>query len=300
VAQEIEAAAVDGAAAFLRRKPKHALPLGSPCPNCATPLEGPWCHVCGQSAEDYHRSILRLTAEAVGGLFEVDGRLWRTLPDLFFNPARLTRSYLDGHRAPQAPPFRTFLIVVVLAFLAMGATENSHAPPAAHALSEASMIDHEPAMVNITGSKSEKALSVWLTTRIKAAMANQATFGAVITNWAQRLVILALPISAVLLGLMFFWRRGVFMFDHLIFSMHSLSFQGLLLAATVLLSQVSSAAGWLVLASPTHLFFHLKGTYRLGVFGTLIRMLLLFIGSAVGFAVIVVALLLIGLYEIGG
>ena len=31
-------------------------------------------------------------------------------------------------------------------------------------------------------------------------------------------------------ALMFFWRRGVYMFDHLIFSMHSLSFQGLLVA----------------------------------------------------------------------
>ena len=55
-------------------------------------------------------------------------------------------------------------------------------------------------------------------------------FESVLTEWAQRLAVLALPMSAALLGLMFFWRRGVYMFDHLIFSMHSLSFQGLLVA----------------------------------------------------------------------
>src|SRR5690348_1239433 len=117
MALELEAAATDSLGAFLRRRPKHALPVGSPCPNCATTLQGPWCHACGQSAEDFHRSLWRLMVEALGGVFEFDSRLWRTLPNLILRPARLTRQYLDGHRAPQAPPFRTFLIVVVLVFL---------------------------------------------------------------------------------------------------------------------------------------------------------------------------------------
>ena len=59
-------------------------------------------------------------AKTIEGVFELDSRLWRTLPDLVLHPARLTRRYLDGHRVAQIPPFRLFLIVVVLVFLAAG------------------------------------------------------------------------------------------------------------------------------------------------------------------------------------
>ena len=297
MAQEIEAAAADGAASFLRRKPKHALPPGSPCPNCATALQGPWCHACGQSAEDFHRSLPRLAAEAVEGLFELDGRLWKTLPNLLFRPARLTRDYLDGHRAPQAPPFRLFLIVVVLVFLAAGTGgkqgqfhfgKPGAPPPTVHT-----------DVFEDGGSPTGKAINAWLTSRANFALAHEDAFGNVLQTWAQRLAILALPISAILLGLLFFWRRKVYMFDHLIFSMHSLSFQGLLLSTVLAAETVSGWFGALALASPVHLFVHLKGVYRLSTFGTLVRMLLLFVGSLIGFAVIMVGLVLIGLYEVG-
>jgi hypothetical protein len=299
VAQEIEAGASDGVAAFLRRRPRHALAVGAPCPNCGTPLEGPWCHACGQSSEDYHRSLPRLIAEAVGGLFELDSRVWRTMPDLFRNPARLTRNYLDGHRAPQAPPFRMFLIVVVLVFLAASLGENTHTKVAV-ARPTAETEEIKDFGINITGTRAEKQLKEWLKSHAAAAMAHPEAFDATLQTWAQRMAVLALPISAVLLGMLFVFRRGVYMFDHLIFSMHSLSFQGLLLSAILLLGKVWDSAGWLVLASPTHLFFHMRGTYGLGTFGTLLRMVLLFVGSAIGLGLVMVGLLLIGLYEVGG
>lgn len=293
---EVEAAAADGAASFLRRKPKHTLPLGSPCPNCATPLQGPWCHRCGQAAEDFHRSLVRLAGEAVEGLFELDGRLWRTMPDLLFRPARLTREYLAGHRAPQAPPFRTFLIVVVVVFFTAGLGQAMRFIPQAP--------DGKPYTVHSDFGLGDSApemrrINAWIDQKANYALAHPDAFQTQITTWAQRLSILALPLSAALLGALFVFRRGVYMFDHLIFSMHSLSFQGLLLSTILVLEQLWSGFGWLILASPAHLFFHLKGAYRLGFFGTLVRMLLLFIGSSIGFAVILAGLVLIGLYEVG-
>src|SRR5215472_15768452 len=101
------------------RTPKHALPLGAPCPNCSAALAGPWCQACGQSSDDFHRSLRKLVGEALEGVFEVDSRLWRTLPDLVLKPSRLTRRYLDGQRVAQIPPFRMFLIAVVIVFLAV-------------------------------------------------------------------------------------------------------------------------------------------------------------------------------------
>jgi hypothetical protein len=298
VAHEIDAAALDSVKAVLgRRASRHALPVGAPCPNCQTPLAGPWCHACGQSSDDHHRSLWRLTVEAIGGVFELDSRLWRTLPDLCLRPARLTRDYLDGHRVSQVPPFRLFLVVVVLVFLVAGLGPRDKTTmnlgPAGAAMPSDSAVKRD------LGSGEQAQLINWLTTRLQAAGKNPQRFEASLSQWAQRMAILTLPMSAALLGLMFFWRRGTYLFDHLIFSMHSLSFQGLLLSASMLLGQVNGAFELMLLASPVHLFLHLKGTYRLGVFGTLARMFGLLVGSLIGFAFAFVDLIVIGLYEIG-
>ena len=304
MAQEFEAAALDSVQPALdRRAPSHALPIGAPCPNCETPLAGPWCHACGQPAEDYHRSLVKLSREAIDGLFDLDGRLWRTLPYLCLRPARLTRAFLDGHRIGQIPPFRLFLIVVVLVFLAAGLE------PAGQAGGSAQRPDGGGRSEDGVGHRlqagpvaraTNDARGTWVTARLKQAAKNPQAFEATLTEWAQRLAVLALPLSAALLGLMFFWRRGVYMFDHLIFSMHSLSFQGMLLAIII---AGSLASGWfelLWLAAPVHLFAHLKGTYGLGVFGTLWRMAVLLVGSAALFLVALGGLVMIGLAEVGG
>ena len=40
------------------------------------------------------------------------------MPQLSARPGKLTRDYLDGHRAAQIPPFRLFLVVLVMVFFA--------------------------------------------------------------------------------------------------------------------------------------------------------------------------------------
>jgi len=81
-------------------------------------LQGPYCHACGQNADSHKRSILRLTGEVIESLFELDGRLARTLPDLFLRPGRLARDYMEGRIARHVPPFRTFLVALLLFILA--------------------------------------------------------------------------------------------------------------------------------------------------------------------------------------
>jgi hypothetical protein len=266
------------------------------CLNCGARLAGPWCHACGQSADDYHRSILRLARETLDSAFDLDSRLWRTLPALCLRPAQLTRRFLDGHRVGQIPPLRMFLVVVVLLFLVAGlgpggkTTFNFGGQTGGK--SKAGVVFR---IVPLGGAEAD----AWFKTKLQAAAKNPGRFEASLVTWAQRLAVLTLPMSALLLGAMFFWRRGVYMFDHLIFSMHSLSFQGLLVSATMLGEMVSGWFGLLILAAPAHLFVHLKGTYRLGVFGTLARMAGLFAGSVVGFMLIFTGLVMIGLYEVG-
>ena len=61
--------------------------------------------------------------------------------------------------------------------------------------------------------------------------------------------ILMLPIAALMLSVLFVFKKGVYVFDHLIFSMHSLAFQGLLLSVGLRCSACGRPAGrWLLLA----------------------------------------------------
>ncbi|MDG5496554.1 DUF3667 domain-containing protein [Niveispirillum sp. BGYR6] len=95
-------------------------------------------------------------------------------------------------------------------------------------------------------------------------------------NTAYKFSWMLIPISLPFLWLLFFWRRDVVMYDHAIFALYSLSFMSLLFIALSLL--LKSDSGWassltniLLLAPPVHMFFHLKGTYALGVGGALWR-----------------------------
>lgn len=102
---------------MLRRKQRHVPPIGTPCANCRTELQGPFCHACGQGADNNKRSILKLLWEAVKDFFSWDGRFIRTVPTLFFRPGRLARDYLEGRIARHVPAFRLFLIALVVFIL---------------------------------------------------------------------------------------------------------------------------------------------------------------------------------------
>jgi hypothetical protein len=306
----LEAVSADTIAHETARASKHSLPIGTPCPNCHTALAGPWCYACGQRGEKYHRSIWRLTWEAVEGLTDLDGRLWQTFPRLVARPGRLTRDYLDGHRATQVPPFRIFLIVVLLVFFTGGLDLRANrtninlatldSPEVQKNVSPADRADMQKTMDTLKAEFSKPKPSAnprekWLRAQLVKAMNNQEAYKAAIAEWAERFAILMLPIAAIMLTVLFVFKKGVYVFDHLIFSMHSLSFQGLLLSVVFALGLVTTWGPWLLFLSPIHLFVHMRGTYRISWYGTLIRMFLLFIGSAWAFGFLILGLLLVGL-----
>lgn len=113
-AADMEAATADSAETFVRRKQKPFPHKGEPCKNCGTPLEGWYCYSCGQNADTHHRSILHLIWETIEGMFHLDGRLANTLPLLFFKPGKLAKDLMEGRIARHTPPFRTFLVALLL------------------------------------------------------------------------------------------------------------------------------------------------------------------------------------------
>lgn len=270
MAREFEIIGAGALGALLHRKAKHAPPEGAACANCGTTLTGPYCHVCGQDADSHHRSILHLAWEGIEGLTHLDGRLARTLPLLLFQPGRLARDHLEGRRARHVPPFRLFLICLLVFMFVLESlfhqarttvpdgsvrlpaqASASGAPPGAKAPAAPSSAakdtdDKDVVDVDIETDGGDKsrvkvqslnhsahrnaALRNWLLPRIKRAVANREYYGMVLFTWAHRLAILLLPILAGLLALTYVRRRQFFIYDHLIVAMQFLSFEFLIFA----------------------------------------------------------------------
>lgn len=87
------------------------------CLNCGTALIGPHCHACGQKARA-HRTLSAFGHDILHSVLHFDGKIWRTLPMLFWKPGELTRRYVHGERAKFVSPLAMFLFTVFLTFAA--------------------------------------------------------------------------------------------------------------------------------------------------------------------------------------
>lgn len=87
------------------------------CLNCGTMLLGAHCHACGQKG-DVHRTLGAFGHDILHSVLHFDGKIWRTLPMLFWNPGVLTRRYVHGERAKFVSPLALFLFTVFLTFAA--------------------------------------------------------------------------------------------------------------------------------------------------------------------------------------
>jgi Protein of unknown function (DUF3667) len=117
---------------------------------------------------------------------------------------------------------------------------------------------------------------------------------------AYKFSFLLVPISLPFIALLFLWRRGVTLFDHVVFSLYSLSFMSALFIAVTLLSRagdwVETVIGFmLTLIPPAHMYFHLKGTYALGWWSALWRTMFLLLFVVLAAALFAVSILVLGL-----
>jgi hypothetical protein len=95
------------------------------CLNCGAPLEGPFCHQCGQHAH-VHRTLTAFFHDFAHGVLHFEGKIWRTLPLLVWKPGELTRRYIEGQRARFVSPIALFLFTVFLMFGVLSLTGNAN------------------------------------------------------------------------------------------------------------------------------------------------------------------------------
>ena len=85
------------------------------CLNCGADVSGAFCTSCGQKLH-LHRTLGEFWHDLAHSVFHFDGKIWRTLPLLAWNPGHLTRRYIHGERAKFVSPFALFLFSVFLMF----------------------------------------------------------------------------------------------------------------------------------------------------------------------------------------
>lgn len=91
------------------------------CPNC--PAEYPdryaYCPECGQKNEKVLLTFRQLLLDLLGAFFSFDSKFFRTVPKLLLRPGFLTKEYIAGRRESYLAPFRLYLFVSVVLFLAL-------------------------------------------------------------------------------------------------------------------------------------------------------------------------------------
>lgn len=298
----------------------------SVCGNCGAPISSKFCQVCGQLASDFHRPIWTLVKDVLADAFSLDGRIARTIPALMFRPGWVTRSYLEGQRAKFVPPFRLFLLASLLFFFALFSLGNRLGigqglyfmplPDGGYSvsfgedglLSKAGMEEGERLSGERLRELMEKQLmeeggeeevgSEFIDTAVKA-YENQQLILMGIERWAPRLSFLILPLMTLFLSFVYFWRRRVYVYDHVIVSLHFQSFAYLLGAANIFIGQiVGGGIAWTLLLIPVYMYRQLRVTYQSGRFTSGIRVFILLLMLIVSLSLVSVGASILGYRDV--
>jgi hypothetical protein len=211
---------------------RHASPT---CPSCGGAARTPFCARCGerQLAAD-ELSWRAQSGQLLGGLFNLDGRLWRTLRSLVFAPGRLAVDYCRGARVRWMRPVQVFLLANVVYFLVQPRIRFNAFPATLELQLE------------------RQSYSAWLRPFVEARLAESGLtraeyavlFDAAVGDLARSLLILLVPLTALAMHAVAL-GRGRRLIEHVVLATHYVSAQ-LLVVHVLLIGAVSFTIerGW--------------------------------------------------------
>jgi len=156
--------------------------------------------------------VRHLLHDAVHDLTHLDGKIWRTIRALLFEPGRLTKEYWEGRRGSWIRPFRLYLSIYILHLLLL----PNVAGPLALRFAAYRDADGKPHFS--VGDVAEKQA-------IDPELVNEVQH---VYKWAQY-ASLTLFAGAVFL---LYRRRQRYFGAHMILAMHFYSFENILSAVT--------------------------------------------------------------------
>ena len=260
------------------------------CPECETTLVGDYCHACGEKRpESRDLSIRYFFSEAAQELTSVEhSKLFHTLQALLFRPGFLTNEWKAGRRRRYLKPLNLCLGILALSFFAYSAYKP------------VSMFDIEKF---IRESKREDSMKVFERFAAKKRTTVPELFDRLGEKW-QRYVslstLLFVGAFALVLQLVFVLGRRYFV-EHLVFSMHFISFSTLVVLLlwpvyyylgikTGGLNTVVGLFKWVL--DIVYMYFAVRAVYDLGTVKTLLASVLVTLGYFISYALVLVSALI--------
>jgi hypothetical protein len=253
------------------------------CATCGHALVGQFCSVCGEERLDFHNLTVRhFLTHTLHEVFELDGKIWRTLRGLLFRPAFLSSEYCRGRRRPYVNPFR-LLITAALAYAVAsqgGVQVGMFIGPVNVSLAPAAVTEGTSITATVERIDRFQLLRGLLGPRMKSpeSEAIRDKFHRQVEKFAEPLSFANVLLLAVVLYALFGRRRKHFA-EHGVFSMHFMSF---VLFTALLFAPVPALmrAGWsaavlpLIAAVVVWQFIYLVSAIRRFYFGPRVKSVL--------------------------
>jgi hypothetical protein len=220
-------------------------------------------------------SMREFASETFEGLTHADSRLWRTLWYLLMKPGFLTVEFLEGRRARYLPPFRLYLVLSVVLFLAAGSV-NHHVVFVGFSVGDRGSVEgvkaETPAANETPAQRAERLCAgdnvtfPWKSWEsrfreacYKVVQDRGQSFVESFYHNLPRALFLLLPILALAMKLMY-WRR--YYVEHLLFFIHNHAFTFALFTLFTLAMAITSWAWLIMLYALIVLFYPPIYTYR--------------------------------------
>ncbi len=189
-----------------------AAPAPAVCTNCNAGAPGNYCSACGESQPGHHDlSLKHFLHEAADELAHVDSKIPATLTGLLFRPGFLSEEYFAGRKTRYLLPLRLFLIIFAINFFLYSTVK----PVAIYDFSRIEARDESGSLHALIAKRAtHRGLTVQeLEERINL-------------RWLK--VLNAMEIfSAIIMAMIaavFFRKARKYFVEHLIFSLHYMSF----------------------------------------------------------------------------
>lgn len=226
---------------------KSVLRKDKTCLNCRYVVENRFCPNCGQENSVTRKTFYQLFVHFFEDLTHYENAFWKTIRNLFFKPATLTKEYLSGKRLSYLAPVRLYIFISFITFFLITffsvkdsdftAIKKAESKPLFQNIKENSNSDlglysvKELDSIQKKGAKTEKLSSFqyWVAKKGLSVLENNSKeeiiekFRESFIHNFPKVLFLYMPVFAFLLWI-FHNKKRWYYFDHGIFTLHYFSF----------------------------------------------------------------------------